>query len=80
MADGLTYKEIAKRLGMSRTMVMLIEARAIAKLRAQLDFEPKEKPSWKTKGYKGGEAKRKCSVCGCYGHNAQTCQNPPPPP
>lgn len=44
--DFLTHREIAQRLGISRSMVEIIEQRALRKLRRLMGLRGKPLPQW----------------------------------
>lgn len=75
-----TYEEIAARLGLSRTTVMALEKRALARLAMQLgDSGPwRRLPPWiKRMGDVGQKVdkngRNRCSICDVRGHNKRTC-------
>lgn len=77
----VTQAEVARRLGISKSQVQIIELRALAKLAKMLgDPGPWERlPKWvKEAGEPGKQGRKKhtCRACGGEGHNARTCPQP----
>lgn len=72
MADPMTHRQIAKVLGISRSMVVIIEQRAIAKLALAIGVERKL-PAWILREFHGRLRQNVCGRCGGIGHNKRGC-------
>ena len=71
----MTHLEIARALGISRTLVQVIERRAIRKLRALMGHSPRRMAHWlehydRPAPHRG---RYRCGRCGEEGHNARGC-------
>lgn len=58
----MTVAEVARRLGMSRTMVLCIQGRALAKLRAELGEPDARPPAWVERLYKATCPRRRAEA------------------
>jgi hypothetical protein len=74
---GMTLKEVAAALGVSKPTVQAIELRAINKLRVAKGMEPKPIPDNLRCFFPIGGHKNRCSLCHELGHNKQNCSLPP---
>lgn len=69
----MTQREVARALGISRTLVCIIEHRALCKVSRALDLPAPVEPSW-MRHYRARKGTTyHCSACGEIGHNRRAC-------
>lgn len=68
----MSSAEVARRLGMAKWQVQVIEFRALNKVRAAFDIPVVPEPSWMKTAWPTG-TERRCGKCGEPGHYSVTC-------
>lgn len=69
----MTHCEIARALGISRTLVQIIERRALNKLAVLIGVKPKH-PKWMRRHERVSiKGPYRCGRCGERGHNVRAC-------
>jgi transcriptional regulator with XRE-family HTH domain len=67
----MTQREVARRLGISRTLVQCIERAALRKLARALDLPAPAAARWMP--VRKTRRRGSCSLCGERGHYARAC-------